>query len=485
MKSKQAWHENKWTRLTVYSLACFFNTCIYYGWQQWSMMIFRRGAYEWLCTDEERQEGNMPVCDAQDSKVQFMYTISSSMEYTFGLIAGIILDNVGPRVCAIIGELIWGAGMLILAFCSQDFQGYMPAAVMIGAGVNLVAFPALILEDFFDKYSNLLISLVLSLQVMSSAVAPIMELMVDEDGFYTFQVALFLYLGICWLPLLFVYPLTLPWKRPALILAEAKMEAAASAELAAQSSAEDASDGDGDGEGTATGKGESGIMADGPPPPSKTAEMVEVTPPFSWKSFFKEVWTVEYMLFTVVYVLMILQFVYWPQVILSRWGESFSKYMGWLLPFQGPIGLLLGWAADFTGTLMITIMIALSLALTFAFGFIKAAGPQYFVGFLFNFFQSWIYTTKYTYAAELYPATNFGKLSGSIGFVAGLVGLINIPIRDSEMFEVWFAVWLVLILLGTFVLGYLYHRQYKQKISYKQYQLNSASKAETADSIEV
>eukprot|EP00914_Ancora_sagittata_P007185 GHVO01014226.1.p1 GENE.GHVO01014226.1~~GHVO01014226.1.p1 ORF type:complete len:205 (-),score=26.26 GHVO01014226.1:240-854(-) len=143
--------------------------------------------------------------------------------------AGCLLDNIGPRACGFIGELLWCTGLVMLAMSSEAFPAYFIASAIIGAGVNCVAFPAFILVDDFPEHATLVSSLVTAAQGAQSIIAPIMELIVNETGYWTFKRVLLMHLAIFCLPVAVLYVALLPVTREAHV--QDKFNAAATRRL--------------------------------------------------------------------------------------------------------------------------------------------------------------------------------------------------------------------------------------------------------------
>lgn len=354
--------KNRWFRGTVILLMCLFNTIIYYGWQPFQKMLYRGGAYRWLCDPLEENE----YCPAQYSSVQTLYTTALSSEFVFGAFAGVSFDYLGPFLTAIFGCTAHLLGWICLACSSQTVQFYIPAMILSAGSVNFIAYPAFCLADLFPRWPALSLALVVAAQTTCTLVAPVMKVFWDAHLSYSFRDIITGYVLVCFLPLTFFFLLSIPWRRPNNSTKDSKPEDKTVEELTPE---------DKTGDHHVSGSTEprssechyvSTLSASSvvpplselsSPPTSKKSDSscisVTRTPWQRFCSAMHLIVTPDYGLFTLYYLLQSLQYGYYPQPVEKRWGASISDFQGWLLGTQGVFGALFGVLVEKTTTLPI------------------------------------------------------------------------------------------------------------------------------------
>ncbi|KAH0479494.1 MAG: hypothetical protein KVP17_000826 [Porospora cf. gigantea B] len=415
---------NKWFRLAEWTFTIFLTSIVYYGWQPWSLMLMRSGAYEWLCDTDVPPIDDNYRCEAQYDAVGSLYTLATSSEFIFGIFAGWLFDNVGPRLTAIVGEVLFFAGYVMILTSSSALPMYIPGHICAGAAVNLIAYPSFILAEIWPNRSQTLISVTLAVQVGATIIAPMMELVQVSSG-WDFQVILGTYLAFC-VPFVILYWLSLPRNR---VLMRAEIAEATGAVYDQQAEKERDS---------------------------------------GWHGYFNSMMTLEYVGVLIWYTASIMMYNSYTVRLRSHSGDAVANFMGWIMPAQGVLAVVFGFLNDKVITIWIILGITVGNILFLLIGFIPSTVAQYIGVVLYVITNSYIYTTKYTYTAELFPPEHFGKLAGTIGFASGWLQMFNILIdKSGAAYSSLFTGWVIASAVLCGVLGWFLFRQVKRGITYK------------------
>ena len=424
--------KNKWVRLIIWAGAVLLTACPYYGWQHLSLLMYEDGAYAWLCSPEEIAEqaaANLAngvdssfLCADQFNAVGSLYTYASSAEFVGGLFAGVLFDNFGPRLCGIIGEVLFFCGYAMLIWSSKSVQMYIPGAIIVGLCANFVAFPMFILAEVWPARKQLILASVLAVQAAATAIMPLMYV-INHAANWSLSTSMLIYLLVC-APFAVFYILSLPRNR-----IHMKQEIAIANDE--EYIPEDA-------------KAKSG-----------------------WTGFLRCLVTVEWIGILLWYVVQIMIYNAYNVNLRSFAGEAVANYLGWIMPVQAICVIVFGWINDKVATLWLCGTLSVLNIIFMALGFANNDGVHYLSATLYAISNAYIYTTKYTYVSEIFSPEHFGKLSGAVGFAAGILQLFNILIDQSEpSYQVLFGSWIAVsvVFLGGVV--YLYYRQKVLHINY-------------------
>lgn len=150
--------------LVVYVIYAFLTARVYFAWPNLSNLLFRSGAYEWLCNSyleeggpnmqEEQHGGKRYVCEAQNSAVGNIFVTCLAFAFSFSLAAGLLLDYLGPRITAIIGQVMNALAWVLLAFGSESAQTYIAAFIFMGIGSDIGYLPLLSSANLFPGHEG-------------------------------------------------------------------------------------------------------------------------------------------------------------------------------------------------------------------------------------------------------------------------------------------------------------------------------------------
>ncbi|KAK4689168.1 hypothetical protein P7C73_g923, partial [Tremellales sp. Uapishka_1] len=133
---------------------CFTIAGLVFGFAALKPILRDSGVYAHLCNDGER------YCKAQDTRLNVLFIVATSVNNVAALPMGSFLDRVGPRVSSIVGGVLFGAGCVI--FSLGIVNAYIDT-YLIGYALLAVGAPAMFLAQFhlsnaFPARSGLILS---------------------------------------------------------------------------------------------------------------------------------------------------------------------------------------------------------------------------------------------------------------------------------------------------------------------------------------
>ncbi|XP_026192631.1 uncharacterized protein LOC34617813 [Cyclospora cayetanensis] len=188
------WGLNRYVLLITYSFYIFVTGCVYMGWAPLATMILRAGGFSYLCDEDSTaflegpgQEQIPGVCNAQEAAVQKLYTLTLAVHFSSSALAGFLVDSLGPRLTALLGQSISFTGWCLLASTTRNSRYTLPAAfVLIGLGVDTSSLPHLCIARLFPGSAGLIITITGSAASASMFVPVILEYFGGND------------LKVCW-----------------------------------------------------------------------------------------------------------------------------------------------------------------------------------------------------------------------------------------------------------------------------------------------
>lgn len=171
--------------LLVYVLYAFLTARVYFGWPNLSNMLFRSAAYSWLCKAYlaeghpdmrlDSQGNKRYICEAQNSAVGNIFVTCLAFAFSFSLAAGLLLDYLGPRLTAIIGQVMNALAWVLLAFGSETSQTYIAAFIFMGIGSDIGYLPLLSAANLFPGHEGLIVALLGAAKSASFAIPTILD----------------------------------------------------------------------------------------------------------------------------------------------------------------------------------------------------------------------------------------------------------------------------------------------------------------------
>eukprot|EP00921_Rhytidocystis_pertsovi_P008717 GHVQ01014198.1.p1 GENE.GHVQ01014198.1~~GHVQ01014198.1.p1 ORF type:complete len:602 (+),score=41.56 GHVQ01014198.1:201-2006(+) len=167
---------------------CFYTVLtarVHFGWPDLSSMLFRSGAFSWLCTEENLIDPATRqvryLCEKQDSAVQLLFTVGAATGFTFSLLAGSLLDWKGPKLTGCIGQCISAVAWILLGVSNEDCQLYIPAFVLMGLGSDMGFLPVMSIANLFPGNEGLIVALMIAGLSASFGVPAIMQVIWNID----------------------------------------------------------------------------------------------------------------------------------------------------------------------------------------------------------------------------------------------------------------------------------------------------------------
>ncbi|KAG8812660.1 hypothetical protein FRC17_001912, partial [Serendipita sp. 399] len=117
--------------------------------------------YQELCTDEERKSG-VWVCEKQDLRLNFMFTLSAVITNTIALPVGVIMDRAGPRIATLLGAFFFFCGNVVFGIGIENthVDTYYVGFVLLALGGPLIFLSSFHLSNTFPKNSGLILSFI-------------------------------------------------------------------------------------------------------------------------------------------------------------------------------------------------------------------------------------------------------------------------------------------------------------------------------------
>lgn len=130
----------RWVILTGFIFMSVFTGATFMNWPPLYQMFHWSNAYAYLChpsdlTYESRDHGEI-YCDAKELSISAMLPAAASTMYAFDIVAGVVLDCFGGKVCTIFGVSSQIVGWTMIGLSGVSFHGYLPGMIMIAIGVD-------------------------------------------------------------------------------------------------------------------------------------------------------------------------------------------------------------------------------------------------------------------------------------------------------------------------------------------------------------
>ncbi|XP_026190862.1 uncharacterized protein LOC34620849 [Cyclospora cayetanensis] len=160
--------------LIVYMASALLTGCVYFGFHSLRRMLLQSGAYAWLCEGDATvvsvsdgsesevgalSDSDVLLCDMQDAAVSPLITVAMVSHSLMSAVAGALLDRVGPKATAMMGQGFNALGWLLLAVCNSSFPAYVPAFLCMGLGADSCYLPLLKIVNRFSARRATVISL--------------------------------------------------------------------------------------------------------------------------------------------------------------------------------------------------------------------------------------------------------------------------------------------------------------------------------------
>ena len=140
---------------------CLLASGIIFGFAALKPVLVQEGVYSEYC-DNSGDNAGLELCEAQDMKLNSMFTISAGITNVMALPVGWILDTKGPRVCGIIGSVVLFAGALMFMAASalrSIIDPYLCGYILLAVGGPFVFISCFQLANCFPGKSGTILAL--------------------------------------------------------------------------------------------------------------------------------------------------------------------------------------------------------------------------------------------------------------------------------------------------------------------------------------
>lgn len=208
---------NRHVLLILYSVLIVLTNRLFFGWPNLSNLLFRDGAYIWLCPktadgDYVAPEGlNRYNCDEQNQAVQNMFIIGSSAYYTFSFFNGLIVDHLGSRISMLIGNFVNLLGWIILLLSSENFNGFAFGVICIAGSIDLASFSTLNISALYPSSESVIVNVISGAGSLSTGTMLVLDIIITKLDlrFKTFMLWYICSTVICFIIMtIFIFPRT-------------------------------------------------------------------------------------------------------------------------------------------------------------------------------------------------------------------------------------------------------------------------------------
>ncbi|PHJ22091.1 amino acid transporter [Cystoisospora suis] len=175
---------NRYVILFFYVVCGCTTGAVFFGWPAMASLIFRNEGFSTLCyrrrdtgqfEPDLRKEGHLYICDSQDAAVQKLYTVAGALCCVMSACGGALLDWIGPKWTACLGQTLSLSGWLLLAFSGSGRASYYGGIALIGLGADAGFLPTMCATRLFPGSAGLIITVLGAASSASSAVPLVLD----------------------------------------------------------------------------------------------------------------------------------------------------------------------------------------------------------------------------------------------------------------------------------------------------------------------
>ncbi|PFH36319.1 transporter, major facilitator family protein [Besnoitia besnoiti] len=459
-EQRRPFNLSRYVLLVVYVLYTFASARVLFGWPNLSSMLFRAGAFSWLCRGEPLVEDKRYLCRAQDSAVQFLFTVGIAVAFCFSLGAGLLMDFRGPKVCACVGQLMNTLGWILLGVAGESCQTYIPGVLCLALGADAGYLPALNISNLFPGHEGLVIVTMSAAMSASFSVPTIMDASWRSNPNQSFFSICLAYAlagtGLCFLVALFLFPAQSYKSQEELAqkirqenqerereaqnelaerppLEKHKSDATAAQTAAPGASLEESMEASPDATGASSQQGLASPAA-GDAQKADRAEDAGVGVAFEAARcipFSKQIRSPYFYCFYIYWPLNALFYNFYMTSAENLFNAEINDLLGILGPLSMIPSILLGKVADMWGVMSLVLFIITSGVLMYAFAIPKSLFCYYVSAVFSCLYLSNFSGQMYAYMGDTFRSTDFGKVVGVTSATGGLLSLLRIPLHDA------------------------------------------------------
>ncbi|ELR25288.1 uncharacterized protein ACA1_290640 [Acanthamoeba castellanii str. Neff] len=439
--------------LAVSTFVMLTTTGSVYGWSPILLILQELGVYSELCTGDDTPQpgdGDITTCEAQDLRLNLIYTAAVMSLGLTTLGWGIMVDWLGPRVILPLSSVFFGAGCLLFAFSRpQGFDAYAIGFVGIAAGGCGMFYGLVRLSELFGKRRVTVLGIYSVAFDASTVVFPLYGLVYKATGF-SLQSFFIAYSSISIIVLLCAVMWPLALSTPQETIKEVEDEEGV---LEAKQRSDEALPLLG-----LSGEGDIGV-----------AQLHTV--PMSERPFKEQIASLDYWVFVgyiAVSVLWLNMYIGTMPIQLERITSDratvdfYVEVFSWLLPAVFIVGPLIGWGVDKAGIVGSVVSVHVCALAFSGLKIVPSLELQFATFVVLSVYRALFYTAMIALLIEMFGYGNFGKLWGFCIFFAGCMNYAQQPflVIAYELGSFYYIdlAQLASMLLLTFYPLFLYHR---------------------------
>ena len=158
--------------LGIVLLCSIWSTGLIFGWAPLYELLVRDGVYSELCNSTitpTSNSGSPSTCDAQQSKLNLIYTVGSASAQASLFLSGILLDWQGPKVTSAVSAMLVSMGCAIFGISTTGSVDLFIFGYTLmgfgGAGVNLATYT---ITNLFPEHKSWVLSALVGVWTLSS-----------------------------------------------------------------------------------------------------------------------------------------------------------------------------------------------------------------------------------------------------------------------------------------------------------------------------
>ncbi|PFH38163.1 hypothetical protein BESB_005040 [Besnoitia besnoiti] len=480
---------NRFVLLGVYIVYALLTGRVYFAWPNISNMLFRSGAYLWLCGDLgdassidlrlPENGGRRFACEHQNTEVQNLFVVCLSCAFACSLLAGFLLDKFGPKLTGLFGQTFNFTAWILLGLAGRGMPTYYPSFVLMGIGADSGYMATLSVANLFPGHEGVVVALLGSAKSLSFAVPTILDTVESKNSAISVKDTCFGYAalgpGLCWLICLLLiefYPF-LPWasfvhldeaeerlrrrqegRSWSHIIRSSSVSSLFS--LRKGSSRVDSSDILAQQVDSADARGSSVVE-----------QAVTAAPPEPLPSLPQQLLSKFCFLMVFHVVIQALAYPFLSTSAEGLFGKDVNNFLGVGMPFSCISCIIYGKLTDMYGITKVLLGLNTIITAVFGLALVQTRATAYIAAVLLIFYVGFYSSQVYCYVSDTFASAQFGRIVGAIFMIGGFCSLLKIPLQ-SMVVHVFHSkyTWPVVMMIGLCfvdygVLGLLFY--YKKK----------------------
>ncbi|EZG56714.1 major facilitator family transporter [Gregarina niphandrodes] len=388
-------------------------------------LFLNGGIRSWMCSDalDLTTIDGVPYCLEQKDNIKSLYSIMSGCELVGSMVAGLLMDYIGPQITAGFGIAMQVLAIVLYIMDSADTPTLAAGMVIGGLAINCVANPSFVLSWDFPNNASLCASLTIAAQSLASGVLPVLGAV---WGMTNMSFAgIWLSYMICIIPVGLLYIAALPSSttkamdedppKPSRIDVRAEEDV----ELISPSPAPN-------NENTQPSRRRSSNAIDA----FQKADSVEDALNQMGEECHEALQAIispEYIVLNLINLGALVMVAFFNLNTDDLLGPKAARFVATWMPLQAVYALLWGAICDVTTTPPIMLLHFAAYALIYLLTLVTSPVVQYLTANLFLMFLPFTYAMKYTQMIATWPSHIHGVLFGVCGAVSGsMAGILTL-----------------------------------------------------------